>query len=83
MGWGGMVVYAFLRGESAEGIAVAFYMANREAVGLRFTGSWPSTPEYACTAGMRPRFLADADFNHKIVVGLRRRELSVDFLTPR
>ena len=29
---------------------------------------------------MRPRFQADADFNHKIVVGLRRREPSVDFL---
>jgi hypothetical protein len=29
---------------------------------------------------MRPRFLADADFNHKIAVGLRRREPSVDFL---
>lgn len=29
---------------------------------------------------MRPRFLADADLNHKIVVGLRRREPSVDFL---
>jgi hypothetical protein len=28
---------------------------------------------------MRPRFLADADFNHKIVVGLRRREPSLDF----
>ena len=28
---------------------------------------------------MRPRFQADADFNHKIVVGLRRREPSVDF----
>jgi hypothetical protein len=28
---------------------------------------------------MRPRFLADADFNHKIVLGLRRRERSVDF----
>ncbi len=27
---------------------------------------------------MRPRFQADADFNHKIVVGLRRREPSVD-----
>jgi hypothetical protein len=26
-----------------------------------------------------PRFLADADFNHKIVVALRRREPSVDF----
>jgi hypothetical protein len=30
---------------------------------------------------MRPRFQADADFNHKIVVGLRRREPSVDFLS--
>ena len=29
---------------------------------------------------MRPRFQADPDFNHKIVVGLRRREPSVDFL---
>jgi len=28
---------------------------------------------------MRPRLLADADFNHKIVVGVRRREPSVDF----
>jgi hypothetical protein len=27
-----------------------------------------------------PRFLADADFNHKIVVGLHRREPSVDFM---
>jgi hypothetical protein len=26
----------------------------------------------------RPAFQADADFNHRIVVGLRRRELSVD-----
>jgi hypothetical protein len=32
---------------------------------------------------MRPRFLADADLNHKIVVGLRRREPSVDFLAAR
>jgi len=32
---------------------------------------------------MRPRFLADADFNHKIVVGLRRREPSIDFLGAR
>src|SRR5580658_8313813 len=32
---------------------------------------------------MRPRFLADADFNHKIVVGLRRREPSVDFRDAR
>jgi hypothetical protein len=30
---------------------------------------------------MRPRFLADADFNRKIVVGLRRRERSLDFLS--
>jgi hypothetical protein len=29
---------------------------------------------------MRPRFQADADFNHKIVIGLRRRESLVDFL---
>ncbi len=28
---------------------------------------------------MRPRFQADADFNHKIVVGLRRREPATDF----
>jgi hypothetical protein len=28
---------------------------------------------------MKPRFQADADFNHKIVIGLRRREPSVDF----
>ena len=28
---------------------------------------------------MRPRFLADADFNHKIVMGIRRREPAVDF----
>lgn len=27
-----------------------------------------------------PRFLADADFNHKIVVGLHRREPSIDFV---
>ena len=27
---------------------------------------------------MRPRFQADADFNQKIVVGLRRREPAVD-----
>src|SRR5690348_4994827 len=29
---------------------------------------------------MRLRFQADADFNHKIVRGVRRREPSVDFL---
>jgi hypothetical protein len=28
---------------------------------------------------MRPRFQADADLNHKIVLGLRRRERLVDF----
>lgn len=28
---------------------------------------------------MRPLFQADADFNHKIVAGLRRREPAVDF----
>ena len=30
---------------------------------------------------MSPRFLADADFNHKIVVALRRREPAIDFLS--
>ena len=29
---------------------------------------------------MRPRFQADADFNYKIVAGLRRREPAIDFL---
>jgi hypothetical protein len=28
---------------------------------------------------MTPRFQADADFNHKVVLGLRRREPAVDF----
>jgi hypothetical protein len=28
---------------------------------------------------MRPRFQADADFNQKIVLGLRRRARAVDF----
>jgi hypothetical protein len=32
---------------------------------------------------MRPRFQADADFNHKIVQGLRRREPSIDFRSAR
>jgi hypothetical protein len=32
---------------------------------------------------MRPRFQADADFNHKIVVGLRRREPAADFQGAR
>ena len=32
---------------------------------------------------MRPRFQADADFNQKIVSGLRRREPSIDFLGAR
>jgi predicted nuclease of predicted toxin-antitoxin system len=30
---------------------------------------------------MRPRFLADADFNQRIVLGLLRREPTVDFKT--
>jgi len=30
---------------------------------------------------VKPRFQADADFNHKIVRGVRRREPSVDFLS--
>ena len=32
---------------------------------------------------MNPRFQADADFNHKIVVGLRRREPAVDFMSAQ
>ena len=32
---------------------------------------------------MRPRFLTDADFNQKIVLGLRRREPAVDFEDAR
>jgi hypothetical protein len=28
---------------------------------------------------MRPRFQADADLNHKILLGLRRREAAIDF----
>jgi len=31
---------------------------------------------------MRPRFQADADFNQKIVAGLRRREPAIDFGAP-
>jgi predicted nuclease of predicted toxin-antitoxin system len=30
---------------------------------------------------MKPRFLADADFNQKIVLGLLRREPAIDFQT--
>lgn len=30
---------------------------------------------------MRPRFLADADFNQKIVAAVRRRERAIDFQT--
>ena len=30
---------------------------------------------------MRPRFQADADLNHKIVTGVRRREPAIDFLS--
>jgi len=32
---------------------------------------------------MRPRFQADADFNQKIVAGLRRREPAIDFRSAR
>jgi hypothetical protein len=32
---------------------------------------------------MRPRFLADADFNQKIVLGLLRREPTADFQTAQ
>ena len=32
---------------------------------------------------MRPRFQADADFNQKIVAGLRRREPAIDFQGAR
>jgi len=30
---------------------------------------------------MKPRFLADADFNQKIIFGRRRRERTIDFQT--
>ena len=104
------VVYAFLRGESPEGIAdsfpalqreeifgaLAFYMANRDIVNqyladgrrefdafARTVAAEPSgTLCKACRSTendqsaerMRPRFLADADLNQKIVTRLRRRE---------
>ena len=32
---------------------------------------------------MRPRFQADADFNRKILSGIRRREPSIDFQSAR
>lgn len=32
---------------------------------------------------MKPRFLADADFNRKIILGLRRREPTIDFQTAQ
>jgi hypothetical protein len=32
---------------------------------------------------MTPRFQADADFNHRIVLGLRRRETVIDILGAR
>jgi hypothetical protein len=32
---------------------------------------------------MKPRFQADADFNQKIILGLRRREPAVDFQDAR
>jgi Domain of unknown function (DUF5615) len=28
---------------------------------------------------VRPRFQADADFNHRIILGIRRREPAIDF----
>src|SRR5258708_14804722 len=36
-----------------------------------------------CALPIWPRFQADADFNQKIVTGLRRREPSIDFLSAR
>jgi hypothetical protein len=32
---------------------------------------------------MRPRFQADADFNHKVTLGLRRRDPGIDFQDAR
>ena len=32
---------------------------------------------------MTPRFQADADFNHKIILALRRREPSIDFMDAK
>jgi hypothetical protein len=32
---------------------------------------------------MTPRYQADADFNHKIVLALRRREPAIDFMDAR
>jgi predicted nuclease of predicted toxin-antitoxin system len=32
---------------------------------------------------MKPRFLADADLNRKIILGLRRREPTIDFKTAQ
>ncbi len=32
---------------------------------------------------MKPRFQADADFNQKIIVGVRRREPALDFQTAQ
>lgn len=32
---------------------------------------------------MKPRFLADADFNQKVIAGLKRREPSLDFLSAK
>jgi hypothetical protein len=32
---------------------------------------------------VRPKFLADADFNYKIISGLRRREPSLDFMSAQ
>jgi hypothetical protein len=109
------VVYAFLRGESSDGIvesfpalsleqvygALAFYLGHRDSIDrylqdgkaefvrLRDEAP-PEAPPIVCEAGcrprtdsdsqlMRPRFQADADFNHKVIRGLRRRETAIDF----
>jgi hypothetical protein len=32
---------------------------------------------------VKPRFLADADFNQKVIAGLKRREPSLDFLSAK
>jgi hypothetical protein len=33
--------------------------------------------------GLRPKFIADADLNRNIILGLRKREVLVDFLTAK
>jgi uncharacterized protein (DUF433 family) len=109
------VVYAFLRGESPEGIAesfpaltleqvfgaLAYYSANRDEVDVpeRPRGVEALRQEWRRNhpalhaklmeargrrlhAGMRPR-QADADFNNKIIMGLRRREPAIDVRSAR